>query len=221
MYLILVSWRVDVTGWIASAGVIGIAVGFAAKDTLANLFAGVFIIADRPYRVGDYIVLDQGERGRVTRIGLRSTRIVTRDDLEITIPNSIIANSRIVNESRPAVRQRIHIPLSVAFGTDVDRIKELLRHVAAANPRICRDPEPRVRLIAFDTALNFELLCWIENPSERGQARDELNTAIYKEVVAAGIELPNPKRDIYIKELPAAAQPASPESPAEVHELRK
>ena len=88
------------TAWLASAGVVGIAVGFAAKDTLANLFSGVFILADAPYKIGDYIVLDAtGMRGKVTQIGLRSTRLITRDDVEVTIPNSIMGNSQVINQS--------------------------------------------------------------------------------------------------------------------------
>jgi MscS family membrane protein len=105
-YLVLKAWNVDLTAWLASAGIIGIALGFAAKDTLANLFAGIFILADAPYHVGDFIVLDN-QRGQVTKIGLRSTRILTRDDIEITIPNQIIANSKIINESGgPSTKQR-------------------------------------------------------------------------------------------------------------------
>ena len=83
-YMVLQVWSVDVTGWLASAGIVGIAVGFAAKDTLANLFSGVFILADRPYKLGDYVNLSSGERGKVTHIGIRSTRLLTRDDIEIT-----------------------------------------------------------------------------------------------------------------------------------------
>ncbi len=98
IYMIFVIWKIDMTAWLASAGIVGIAVGFAAKDTLSNLFSGVFILADAPYKVGDYIVLDQRERGKVTHIGLRSSRILTRDDVEITIPNSIIGNSTIINQ---------------------------------------------------------------------------------------------------------------------------
>ena len=98
-YFLFKSWGWDVTGWLASAGVIGIVVGLAAKDTLSNFFSGVFIMADAPYKENDYIILDSGERGYVSNIGLRSTRIMTRDDIEITIPNSVIANSKIVNES--------------------------------------------------------------------------------------------------------------------------
>lgn len=99
IYLIFLIWKIDMTAWLASAGVVGIAVGFAAKDTLSNLFSGVFILADAPYKVGDYVVMDTGGRGKVTNIGLRSTRILTRDDVEVTIPNSIIGNSTIINQS--------------------------------------------------------------------------------------------------------------------------
>jgi MscS family membrane protein len=85
------------TAWLASAGIIGIAVGFAAKDTLANLFSGVFILADSPYKLGDYVVLEDNSRGKVTQIGLRSTRMLTRDDVEVTVPNSIMGNTKIIN----------------------------------------------------------------------------------------------------------------------------
>ena len=87
VYFICLSWSVDVTGWVASAGILSVVIGLGAKDTISNLFAGIFIMADAPYKEGDYINLDSGERGCVRNIGIRSTRIVTRDDIEITIPN--------------------------------------------------------------------------------------------------------------------------------------
>ena len=92
--MFLLIWGINPTAWLASAGVIGIAVGFAAKDSLANLFSGIFIVADAPFKIGDYIVLDSGERGAVTHLGMRSTRLLTRDDVEITIPNAVIANAK-------------------------------------------------------------------------------------------------------------------------------
>ena len=107
-YFALLAWNINVTGWLASAGVVGIAVGFAAKDTLANLFAGIFILADAPYKLGDFIILDNGERGQVTDIGIRSTRILTRDDVEVTVPNAVIANSKIINETGgPHEKERV------------------------------------------------------------------------------------------------------------------
>ena len=83
IYLIFQFWGINVTAWLASAGIIGIAIGFAAKDTLANFFAGIFILADTPYNLGDYINLDTGERGKVVHVGLRTTRLLTRDDVEV------------------------------------------------------------------------------------------------------------------------------------------
>ena len=82
VYCFLVTWDLDLSAWLASAGIMGIAVGFTAKDSLANLFGGLFVIMDSPYKLGDFINLDSGERGRVIKIGLRSTRLLTRDDVE-------------------------------------------------------------------------------------------------------------------------------------------
>jgi small-conductance mechanosensitive channel len=206
IYLILILWNIDVSAWLASAGIIGIAVGFAAKDTLANLFSGIFILTDSPYEIGDYINLDTGERGQVTHIGLRSTRLLTRDDVEVTIPNALMANAKVVNETGgPWEKERIRIKVNVAYGSDVDRLKEILREIAEKHSQTCDDPTPKVRFRTFgDSALNFELLCWISEPVLRGRVIDALNTEIYKRLAQEGIRIPYPKRDIYIKEMPGA-----------------
>ena len=99
IYFVFLAWDIDVTAWVASAGIVGLALSFAAKDSLSNLFAGVSIAADAPYKMGDFITLDSGERGMVTHIGLRSTRLLTRDDIEVTIPNGVIGNAKIINDS--------------------------------------------------------------------------------------------------------------------------
>jgi small-conductance mechanosensitive channel len=204
IYFVFVFWGIDVSAWLASAGIIGIAVGFAAKDTLANLISGISILADAPYKVGDYINLDTGERGRVEHIGLRSTRLLTRDDLEVTIPNAVIGNAKIVNESGGHwERQRIRVKVSVAYGSDVDHLREVLMDVARNHPDTCDNPEPRVRFRAFgDSSLDFELLCWIEEPVLRGRVLDALLGEVYKRLGAEGIEIPYPKRDVYIREMP-------------------
>lgn len=206
LYFILVFWNVNVTGWLASAGIIGIAVGFAAKDTLANLFSGIFILADAPYQVGDYVNLDTGERGEVTHIGLRSTRLLTRDDVEVTIPNAVIANAKIVNESGgPWQKERIRVKVSVAYGSDIDKLRAILEEIGRKHPETCDDPEPRVRFRTFgDSSLDFELLCWIKEPVLRGRVIDALNVAIYKRLGQEGIEIPYPKRDIYVRQMPGA-----------------
>jgi small-conductance mechanosensitive channel len=204
VYFVFLAWEIDVTAWLASAGIIGIAISFAAKDTLANLFAGVFILVDAPYKIGDYVILDGGDRGLVTHIGMRSTRLLTRDDVEITIPNSVIGNSKIFNESGgPHEKERIRVQVGVAYGSDVDVVERMLCEIAESHEEVCRDPAPRVRLRSFgESGLDFELLCWVEQPVLRGRMLHELNKDVYKRFAAAGIEIPYPKRDVYVRAMP-------------------
>lgn len=204
VYFIFRAWHIDMTAWLASAGIVGIAIGFAAKDTLANLFSGVFILADAPYKLGDYVVLDSGERGKVTAIGLRSTRLLTRDDVEITIPNAIMGNTRIINESGgPHEKFRIRVSIGVAYGSDIDQVKAILMDIASNEPQVCTDPEARVRFRTFGaSSLDIDLLCWVNTPEERGRVLDALNTTIYKRFKQEGVEIPYSKQDLYIKEMP-------------------
>jgi MscS family membrane protein len=208
-YALLQVWNIDATAWLASAGVLGIAVGFAAKDTLANLFAGFFIIADAPYKVGDYIVLDGGDRGEVTRVGIRSTRLLTRDDVEVIIPNSEMANTKIVNESGGRwLKYRIRIKVGVAYGSDVDEVVTVLERLAREHEAVCKDPEPRVRMRGFgDSSLDFELLCWVNHPSERGLVSHHLYMDVYKVLAREGIEIPFPQRDVWLRDAAGAEAP--------------
>jgi len=200
-YLIMTSWGINPVGWLASAGVLGIVLGLAAKDTIANLFSGIFIMVDSPYKEGDYINLDSGERGYVMSIGIRSTRIMTRDDIEITIPNSVIANAKIINESGgPHENERVRLSVGVAYGSDVDLVKKILVDIAKNSGLISEKFDPRVRFREFgESSLNFQLLFWIDKPEARGRTIDALNTAIYKEFNKHNIEIPFPQRTVHIK----------------------
>jgi small-conductance mechanosensitive channel len=208
VYFVFLAWDINVTAWVASAGIVGLALSFAARDTLSNLFAGVSIIMDAPYKTGDYIILESGERGVVTHIGLRSTRLLTRDDIEVTIPNGIIGNSTIINEAGgPSEKHRIRIAVGVAYGSDMDHVIATLEKVAADHDEICRNPAPRVRFRTFgDSSLDFELLCWIDRPVDRGRLRHELGVAVYKAFMASGIQIPFPQRDLHVRTMPDGAQ---------------
>ena len=204
VYFLFLAWNINVTAWLASAGIVGLALSFAAKDTLSNLFAGVSIIMDAPYKAGDFIVLDSGERGIVTDIGLRSTRILTRDDVEITVPNGIIGNGKIINEAGgPSTQHRIRVAVGVAYGSDIDHVIEVLASVAAEHPEILTNPEPRVRFRLFgESSLDFELLGWIARPVDRGRVTHELNCAVYKALNKSKIEIPFPQRDLHVRTMP-------------------
>ena len=204
IYFVFLAWDIQVTAWLASAGIVGLALGLAAKDTLSNVFAGVSIVADAPYKTGDFIILESGERGIVTQIGLRSTRLLTRDDVEITIPNGILGNSKIINEAGgPSQKHRIRVAVGVAYGSDIDHVISTLESVAADNVGICDDPAPRVRFRRFgESSLDFELLCWIERPVDRGRLHHELNCAVYKAFIANSIEIPFPQRDLHVRTMP-------------------
>ncbi|MGB5334835.1 MAG: mechanosensitive ion channel family protein [Woeseiaceae bacterium] len=208
VYFLFLAWNIDVTAWLASAGIVGLALSFAAKDTLSNLFAGVSIIVDAPYKIGDFIILDSGERGVVTEIGLRSTRILTRDDIQITVPNGIIGNGKITNEAGgPSPRHRIRIAVGVAYGSDIDHVIETLERVAADNVDIVEDPAPRVRFRKFgDSSLDFELLGWIVRPVDRGRVTHELNCAVYKAFIENNIEIPFPQRDLHVRSMPTSSE---------------
>ena len=158
-------------------------------------------MADAPYKENDYINLDSGERGYVTNIGLRSTRLLTRDDIEITIPNSVIANSKIINESGgPNEDERVRINIGVAYGSDIDKVRNILLDIANKNDNISKKNTPRVRFRTFgESSINFQLLFWIPKPEMRGRVSDEINTEIYKTFNRENIEIPFPQRTIHLK----------------------
>jgi MscS family membrane protein len=199
-------WGIDMTAWLASAGIIGIAVGMAAKDTLANFLSGILIIADAPYKIGDYLVLESGERGKVTHIGIRSTRILTRDDVELTVPNSIMENSKIKNESGGGHRYtRVRVNVGVAYGTDLDQVEKVLMDIAQKDEALLQDPEPRVRWRMFGaSSMDCQLMAWIADPEGKGKTIHELTKKIYAAFNKKGIEIPYAKQDLYVKEMPTS-----------------
>jgi MscS family membrane protein len=197
--IVMAIWQINLTPLLASAGVVGIVVGLAAKDTLGNFLGSISVFLDAPFRRGDYIVLNSGERGKVIDIGLRSTRILTKDDVLITIPNSVIVNTKVVNESAPNRSMRVRVKVSVSSSSNVRQVKEALLRVANENDGVLHDPEPRVRFRSLGAgAPEFELLCWISSPGAKGRVIDELNSAILEEFSRVGIYFPTPQTEVYV-----------------------
>ncbi len=196
----LVIWKVNLTPLFASAGIIGIAIALAAKDTLANFFGGIALFIDAAYKVGDYIILDSGERGEVVEVGIRSTKIQTRDDILITIPNSIMSTTKIINQSAPEPRYRIRIDVGVAYDSDLRLVEKTLLAVAGENHALAEKPEPRVRVRSFgDSAILFQLLVWVQDPRHRGRETHNLLKMIHIAFREQDIEIPYPTRDVLLR----------------------
>lgn len=211
LLIVLSVWGINITPLLASAGIAGIALGLGAQETLSNIFSGIAIILDKPYKIRDYIVVQgvgrRGElRGKVTSIGMRSTRIRTRDNVDLTIPNSIMANSVIVNETGRNAALRVRIKVGVAYDSDVTKVEQVLLKAAyevdEGKESIVskKGMEPRVRFREFgDSALLYELLVWIAEPELKGRMVHYLNKAVLEALRREKIEIPFPQRDVHIK----------------------
>ena len=202
IYFVLLAWNVDLTAWMASAGILGIAIGFGAKDSMSNLFAGLSILADSPFEEGHYLILEDGTQGEVHTIGMRSTRIKTLDEVLIIIPNAILANTRIINASGGAPRERIRARLGVAYGSDVNQVRAMLLEIGKSTEGVLLEgnrTDPKVFFCGLgDSSLDFELRVWIHPPKKRDEVLDALYTRIYNECGERGINIPFPQTDVHL-----------------------
>jgi small-conductance mechanosensitive channel len=206
-------WEIDVTPLVGAAGVAGIAVGFAARDTVANFFGGLALYFDDTYALGDYVELDDGTAGTVVKMGVRSTTLLTRGEVLVTVPNAMLNAGKVVNQSAPKRRKRVELPVGVGYDTDLDAFEALALEVAAVEDLILADPAPRIRFRGFgDSALQYDLLCWVASPDHEGRAVHELGRALYARLLATGVEVPYPKRDLTVRDgTPSANEDASPD----------
>ena len=199
--IVLSHFKINITGFLATAGVASLAIALAAQDSLANMFASFTLLVDRPYGVGDRIELSSGEIGDVYEIGLRSTKILSFANTLIVIPNAEIAKSKIINYSYPDPKLAIRQKVSVAYGTDLDRVKKILVEVSLSHPEVKKEPGPIVYFTEFgNSSLNLLSICWIDSFKDKFRINDELNMQIKKRFEEEKIEIPFPQQDIHIKE---------------------
>jgi small-conductance mechanosensitive channel len=198
--ILLKTWNIDITPLLASAGIMGFVIAFAAQDTLSHLFGGISIYFDKPFKVGDRIQLESGEIGNVLEIGIRSTKIKTFDETVIVIPNSTIASSKIINYNQPEAKIKNKIKVMAAYGSDVDKVKEILLDIANNAEGAEKDPLPSVNLVELgDYALEFVVTIWVDNPSNQFAVKVRVNEEIYKRFRKEGIQIPYPTQDIYLR----------------------
>ncbi len=195
---------VNVMPFIAGAGVAGVAIGFAAKDTLSNLIAGVLLIIDRPFEIGDRIEVWSAPSGSATwgdviDIGLRATRIKTTDNIVIIIPNNEIMTRDIVNYSVLDAIIRVRVNIGVSYEADIEKAKRIIVDVAKSLEWAAQDPAPKVVVRNFgESSVDLQLRVWILNARKRMDTISYVTDRVKAEFDKAGIEIPYPKRDIYV-----------------------
>jgi len=201
--LVLATFTIDVTPFLAGAGIAGLAVALAAQDIISNFFGGAIITVDKPFRVGDRIKVDT-YYGDVISIGPRSTRLKTLDYQIVTIPNNKITTNVIVNYAEPDQKLRISIPVSAAYGTDPKKVKDILLGIADTTIKnteyLLKEPVPKVFFLEFsDSSLKFILYVWAKKYNLPDEVKDSINSQIAERFAAEGIEIPFPQLEVRLK----------------------
>lgn len=193
-------WGVEISPLLASLGIAGIAVALALQETLSNVFAGISLIADKTFKVGDIIKLDTGEMGEVFSITLRSTRIKTFDNEMIIIPNNVIANAKIQNLLLPDPTIRVNIDFSVEYGTDPEYVKQIVLDEMNSISLIDKSKEIRILFLSMgENSLDFRVMFWVDHIDKKWPAHQEAITKIYRRLYKEGIGIPFPQRTVWLR----------------------
>lgn len=191
--------NINLTAIAVVAGALGVGIGFGLQNVVANFVSGLVLLVERPIRVRDRITME-GAEGNVRAINFRSTTIQTNDNISIIVPNSEFINGKVINWSLGDPKVRIHVPVGVAYGSDLDTVTRALLAVAAETEGVLKNPQPEVRFLEFgNSSLNFDLLVWTLDPATHLQLRSRLNFAIDAAFRREGVEIPFPQRDLHVK----------------------
>lgn len=206
---------IDFSNLAIIAGALSVGIGFGLQNIVNNFVSGLILLFERPIRPGDWIVVGNTE-GYVKRIRIRATQIQTFDRADVVVPNSELVSGQVTNWMLHDSQGRAVVPVGVAYGSNTQKVKDILTQVATEHPSVINDdsaPAPRVLFRQFgDSSLNFELRCFIKNIDERLSVISDLNFAIDAAFRENGIEIPFPQRDIHIKQDSKNTPPADTDS---------
>ena len=199
--IVLENTGIHLTALAVFAGALGVGVGFGLQNIASNFISGLVILAERPITIGDRVEV-AGIAGQVEHIRARSTIIRTNDNIMMIVPNTKFIDSPVTNWTYGDRRVRFRIPVGVAYGTDVRKVRESLLAVAHENPHTLKEPGPGVYLEQFgENSIDFKLVVWSSEMSARpSRNRSDLNLAIAEKFRETGIEFPFPQRDVHIRD---------------------
>jgi potassium efflux system protein len=187
--------------WLVAA--IGLGLGFGLQEIFANFISGLIILFERPIRVGDTVTVGD-INGTVTKIQIRATWITAFDRKELIVPNKEFVTGQLINWTLSDAVLRLSVPVGIAYGSDTERVMEVLYKVASESRRVLRDPAPQVLFLGFgDSSLSFELRVFVRNVAQLFPARHDLHMSVDKAFREAGIEIAFPQRDLHVRSLPA------------------
>ncbi|HEY7512976.1 MAG TPA: mechanosensitive ion channel family protein [Vicinamibacteria bacterium] len=198
---LLESFGVDVNSLVVSLGVGSLAVGLAAPDTLANMFAGFTLMLDRPFLIGDRIQLASGETGDVVEIGIRATRIQTPDETILVVPNGVLTKEKVTNLTRPTRSLTARAEVGVVYGSDLDKAKRVLVDAARASSYVDKEREPVVLVTRLaDFSINLRVAFWVRDYLEQGLALSGVLEGIVRGLGEAGIEIALPAQRVVTRQ---------------------
>jgi len=200
IFIVLQNTGIHLEALTVFAGAIGVGIGFGLQNITSNFISGLVILAERPITIGDRVEV-AGITGQVQKIRARSTVLVTNDNIATIVPNQKFIDSPVTNWTYGDPKVRFRIPVGVAYGSDVEKVRQALIAAAEDDPHTLKDPAPSVFFVEFgDSSLNFELVAWSDEMSYRPRRyRSDLNFAIWKRLREAEIEVPFPQRDLNIR----------------------
>lgn len=193
----------DLTVFALFSGALGLGLGFGLQKIFANLVSGFILLADKSIKPGDVIQL-KDTYGWINFLGTRYCSVVTRDGIEHLIPNENLITGEVINWSYSQNLVRLRVPVGVAYGSDLEKARELMLAAAADIPRVLKDPKPACLLTGFgDNAINLEARVWINDPQNGvGSVKSNLFWGIWRRFREHGLEMPFPQRDLYLKAMP-------------------
>jgi small-conductance mechanosensitive channel len=200
IFIVLENTGIHLAALAVFAGAVGVGLGFGLQNIASNFISGLVILAERPITIGDRVEV-AGIVGQVEHIRARSTVIRTNDNIMMIVPNTKFIDSPVTNWTYGDRRVRFRIPVSVAYGSDIVKVRDTLLAVAGENPHTLKDPGPSVFLENFgENAIDFKLVVWSSEMSARpSRYRSDINFAIAEKFREAGIEMPFPQRDVHIR----------------------
>ncbi|MGK7959548.1 mechanosensitive ion channel family protein [Crocosphaera sp.] len=209
--VVLQVWGLDLSSLTVFASVLGVGIGLGLQGIAKEFVSGLVLIFERPIQVGDFVEVD-GLMGTVERISVRSTEIRTLDQISVILPNSRFLDSEVINWSHSSPISRLKIPVGVAYGSDLEAVRQVLIETAKNHREILSMPSPQVFFSQFgDSSLNFNLLVWISKPYKQFQIKSDLYFTIDSKFREQGIEIPFPQRDLHFRSTDIPSNHLSPD----------